>query len=77
LVTGGQRLHCHGDYLAALEARGLDPALCAGYLEALKQGMPLHSGFAMALEQLVGRLVGAENIRETTLVPRDVHRLEP
>jgi nondiscriminating aspartyl-tRNA synthetase len=77
LVTGGQRLHRHEDYLAALEARGLDPAPFAGYLQAFKHGMPPHGGFAIGLERLVARLVGAENIRETTLFPRDLHRLEP
>ena len=77
LVTGGQRLHRHQDYLAALEARGLDPAPFAGYLEAFKHGMPPHGGFAIGLERLVARLVGVENIRETTLFPRDLHRLEP
>ncbi|HEX5964039.1 MAG TPA: aspartate--tRNA(Asn) ligase [Gemmatimonadales bacterium] len=77
LVTGGQRLHRHEDYLAALAARRLDPAPFAGYLEAFKHGMPPHGGFAIGLERLVARLVGVENIRETTLFPRDLHRLDP
>ena len=29
------------------------------------------------LERFVARLVGAQNIRETTLFPRDLHRLRP
>jgi nondiscriminating aspartyl-tRNA synthetase len=77
LVTGGQRLHRYEDYLAALEARGLDPAPLAGYLEAFKYGMPPHGGFAIGLERWVAQLVGAANIRETTLFPRDLHRLTP
>ncbi|MEA2524792.1 MAG: nondiscriminating aspartyl-tRNA synthetase [Thermomicrobiales bacterium] len=77
LVTGGQRLHRYGDYLAALAARGLDPEPFAGYLEAFKFGMPPHGGFAIGLERWVARLVGTENVRETTLFPRDLHRLTP
>jgi nondiscriminating aspartyl-tRNA synthetase len=77
LVTGGQRLHRYEDYLATLEARGLDPTPFAGYLQAFEHGMPPHGGFAIGLERLVARLVSAENIRETTLFPRDLHRLEP
>ncbi|MEA2583975.1 MAG: nondiscriminating aspartyl-tRNA synthetase, partial [Thermomicrobiales bacterium] len=77
LVTGGQRLHRYGDYLATLAARGLDPEPFAGYLEAFKFGMPPHGGFAIGLERWVARLVGAENVRETTLFPRDLHRLTP
>ncbi len=77
LVTGGQRLHRYEDYLTALAARGLDPEPFAGHLEAFKFGMPPHGGFAIGLERWVARLVGAENLRETTLFPRDLTRLTP
>jgi nondiscriminating aspartyl-tRNA synthetase len=77
LVTGGQRLHNHGDYLAALAARGEDPAPYAGYLQVFSHGMPPHGGFAIGLERWTARLTGAVNIREVTLFPRDLHRLEP
>jgi nondiscriminating aspartyl-tRNA synthetase len=77
LVTGGQRLHRHRDYLAAIRARGEDPAAYADYLEAFAHGMPPHGGFAIGLERWTGRLTRAENIREVTLFPRDLHRLTP
>jgi nondiscriminating aspartyl-tRNA synthetase len=75
LVTGGQRLHRHADYLAALDeatAVALD-----GYLAAFRHGMPPHGGFAIGLERFVARLTGAANVREVTLFPRDLHRLTP
>ena len=75
LVTGGQRLHRLADYLAALE--GQDVAPLEGYLEAFRYGMPPHGGFAIGLERWVARLVGAANVREVTLFPRDLHRLTP
>jgi nondiscriminating aspartyl-tRNA synthetase len=77
LVTGGQRLHRYEDYLAALQARGLSPDPLAGYLEAFKYGMPPHGGFAIGLERWVASLVGAANIREVTLFPRDRQRVAP
>jgi nondiscriminating aspartyl-tRNA synthetase len=77
LVTGGQRLHRHADYLTAIRARGEDPATYADYLEAFAHGMPPHGGFAIGLERWAGRLTRAENIREVTLFPRDLHRLAP
>jgi nondiscriminating aspartyl-tRNA synthetase len=77
LVTGGQRLHRHEDYLAALASRGLDPAPYAGYLQAFSHGMPPHGGFAIGLERWTARLTGAANIRQVTLFPRDLHRLGP
>jgi nondiscriminating aspartyl-tRNA synthetase len=77
LVTGGQRLHRHADYLAAIRARGEDPAAYAGYLEAFAHGMPPHGGFGLGLERWTSRLTGSANIREVTLFPRDLHRLTP
>lgn len=77
LVTGGQRLHKYGDYLAALAARGEDPAPYAGYLQVFRHGMPPHGGFAIGLERWTARLTGAANIREVTAFPRDLHRLAP
>jgi len=77
LTTGGQRLHRYEEYLGALAAAGQDPAPFDGYLQAFKYGMPPHGGFAIGLERWVARLVGAKNIRETTLFPRDRNRLTP
>jgi len=77
LVTGGQRLHRYADYLAAITARGEDPASYASYLQAFAHGMPPHGGFAIGLERFVARLVEAANIREVTLFPRDLNRLSP
>ncbi len=77
LVTGGQRLHRYPDYLAAIQARGEDPAVYAGYLGCFAHGMPPHGGFALGLERWTSRLTGADNVREVTLFPRDLHRLTP
>jgi nondiscriminating aspartyl-tRNA synthetase len=77
LVTGGQRLHRHADYLAALAERGEDPRPYAGYLQVFEHGMPPHGGFAIGLERWTARLTGASNVRQVTLFPRDLHRLSP
>ncbi len=77
LVTGGQRLHLYDDYLSALDRRNLSPAPLAGYLEAFRHGMPPHGGFAIGLERWVAGLVGAGNLREVTLFPRDQQRVMP
>jgi nondiscriminating aspartyl-tRNA synthetase len=77
LITGGQRLHRYEDYVEALAARGEDPLAHESYLQAFRYGMPPHGGFAIGLERWVSRLVGAANVRETTLFPRDRNRLTP
>jgi nondiscriminating aspartyl-tRNA synthetase len=77
LVSGGQRMHRHADYLAALGRRGMSSESFVGYLEAFKHGMPPHGGFAIGLERLIARICELPNIREATLFPRDLTRLTP
>lgn len=77
LVTGGQRLHCYGELVAAAQAAGIALESIAGYLEAFRYGMPPHGGFAIGLERFVTQLLGLENIRLGTLFPRDTHRAAP
>ena len=77
LVSGAQRLHRYDDYVAALQQRGLALEPYSAYIDAFRYGIPPHGGFAIGLERWVGRLVDAENIRQVTLFPRDLHRLAP
>lgn len=77
LVTGGQRLHRYEDYVRVLTDAGQDLEPYESYLEAFRFGMPPHGGFAIGWERWLARLVEAQNIRETTLFPRDVNRLRP
>jgi nondiscriminating aspartyl-tRNA synthetase len=77
LVTGGQRLHRHEDYLAALAARGEPAEPYRSYLDGFRHGMPPHGGFAIGLERFVARLAGLPNVRLATAFPRDLHRLTP
>lgn len=77
LVSGSQRINSYDQQLEAMTARGMDPAPFESFLQALRFGMPPEGGFAIGSERLLMRLVNAENIRETTLFPRDVNRLTP
>ncbi|MDD2968521.1 MAG: aspartate--tRNA(Asn) ligase, partial [Lachnospiraceae bacterium] len=47
------------------------------YLNAFKYGMPPHGGLGIGLERLTMKLLGEDNVRETTMFPRDLSRLEP
>jgi len=77
LVSGGGRIHRYDQLLQTIHDRGMSPESFEGYLEAFKYGMPPEGGFAIGSERLLMRLVNADNIRETTLFPRDVSRLAP
>jgi nondiscriminating aspartyl-tRNA synthetase len=77
LVSGAQRIHRYDQLVEVMESRGMSLEPFEGYLEAFRYGLPPHGGFAIGSERLLMRLVGADNIRETTLFPRDVNRLSP
>ena len=77
VTTGGQRIHDYHMLLDKLEARGMTTEGLESYLEAFKCGMPPHGGLGIGLERLTMQLLGAENVRETCLFPRDLNRLEP
>ncbi len=77
VTTGGQRIHRPEQLLASMARFGVSPVPFGGYLEAFRSGMPPHGGFAIGLERLAMQLMGARNVRETTLFPRDIHRLTP
>lgn len=77
IVTGGQRVHCYPQLLAHIARWGMSPDQFTGYLEAFRYGMPPHGGFGMGAERLLQMTIGAANLRETTLFPRDIRRLAP
>ena len=77
VTTGGQRIHDYQMLLDKLEARGMETDGMDQYLATFKHGMPPHGGLGIGLERLTMKLVGEENVRETTLFPRDLSRLEP
>ena len=47
------------------------------YLDTFKHGMPPHGGLGIGMERLTMQLLGEDNVRETTLFPRDLSRLTP
>ena len=77
VTTGGQRIHDYRDITAKMEKRGMDPEDIASYLRIFKYGMPPHGGLGIGLERLTMRLLDEQNVREASLFPRDVTRLEP
>ena len=77
ITTGGQRIHDYQMILEKMAKRGMDPEDSKDYLMIFKYGMPPHGGLGIGLERLTMRLLDEQNVRETSLFPRDVTRLEP
>lgn len=77
ITTGGQRIHSYEAQVDKMIKRGMDPEEFSNYLMIFKHGMPPHGGLGIGLERLTMKLLDEQNVRETTLFPRDVSRLEP
>lgn len=77
ITTGGQRIHDYHELLKKMEARGMSTEGMEQYLSAFRYGMPPHGGLGIGMERLTMKLMGEDNVRETTLFPRDLSRLEP
>ncbi len=76
ITTGGQRVHNHDELVERIKSRGLKPELFSYYLQAFRVGMPPHGGSATGLERLTARLFNLPNVKEATLFPRDLNRID-
>ena len=76
ITSGGQRIHDYDTLVASLEAKGLKPELFEFYLQAFKFGMPPHGGTGNGLERMTQLMLGLSNVREATLFPRDMNRID-
>jgi nondiscriminating aspartyl-tRNA synthetase len=76
VTTGGQRVHSLAVLKEKLAAKKLDPANFEFYFQAFKYGIPPHGGWGMGLERLTAKFCGVANVKEATLFPRDINRID-
>ncbi|TFG15000.1 aspartate--tRNA(Asn) ligase [Candidatus Thorarchaeota archaeon] len=77
ITTGGQRIHLYDLLVERFKAKGFDPDRFVFYLDPFKYGAPPHGGLGLGVERLTMQLLGIENIREASLLPRDRDRITP
>lgn len=76
ILSGSQRINDYNELVAAIKDRGMDPANFEMYLQAFKYGMPPEGGFSFGLERITMKLLGLANVREASLFPRDMERVD-
>ncbi len=76
ILSGSQRINDHDQLVKVIKSRGMDPENFAMYLMAFKYGMPPEGGFSFGLERLTMLLLGLGNVREASLFPRDMERVD-
>ena len=77
ITTGGQRIHDYDMLVDNMVKFGAKPESFDFYLESFKYGMPPHGGLAIGLERITMMIMGLDNIRKATLLPRDLNRVTP
>ena len=77
ITSGGQRVHDYNAQVEKMKKLGMNPDEFATYLMLHKYGAPPHGGLGIGLERLTMHLLGAKNVREATMFPRDINRVSP
>ena len=77
VTTGGQRIHSYTEQLEKMKNRGMETSQYESYLMMHKYGMPPHGGLGLGLERFTAKLLEQDNVRLSTLFPRDLNRLTP
>jgi aspartyl-tRNA synthetase len=77
VASGAQREHRHDRLVAQARFRNLPLEPIAHYLDYFRFGCPPHGGFGFGLNRLLMCLLGHDDLREVTFLPRDRRRLSP
>jgi nondiscriminating aspartyl-tRNA synthetase len=76
ILSGSQRINHYDELVAAITNRGMNPKDFELYLQAFRFGCPPEGGFSFGLERLTMKLLELSNIREASLFPRDMERVD-
>lgn len=76
ITTGGQRINDYERLIENIKKWGNKPEDFSYYLQTFKFGLPPEGGFAFGLERIVKQFLGLENVREASLFPRDMERID-
>ncbi len=76
ILSGSQRVHDYTQLVDAMKKKHVDPKNFGMYLMAFRYGMPPEGGFSFGLERLTMKLLELPNVREASLFPRDLERID-
>ena len=74
--SGGQRLNDYKTILEHVREWGLKESDIELYLQSFRYGVPPLGGFALGAERMTMHILGLKNIREASLFPRDMERVD-
>lgn len=75
-MTGGRRINDYKTLVEHAKQWGIDINKIDLYLQGFKYGMPPLGGFAFGAERITMHILGLSNIREASMFPRDMERVD-
>lgn len=75
-LSGGRRINDYEQLMKHVKEWEMDPAKIEMFLEAFRYGVPPEGGFAFGAERMTMQILGLKNIREATMFPRDMNRID-
>jgi nondiscriminating aspartyl-tRNA synthetase len=75
-LSGGRRINDYKQLMKHVEIWKMDPSKVKMFLEAFKYGVPPEGGFAFGAERITMQLLGLKNVREASMFPRDMNRID-
>ncbi len=76
ILSGSQRINKYDQLVSMMQKKGINPDTFGQYMMAFKYGMPPEGGFSFGLERLTMKLLELSNVREASLFPRDMERID-
>ncbi|ESO94292.1 hypothetical protein LOTGIDRAFT_118845 [Lottia gigantea] len=77
ILSGAQRIHDSKFLLERAKEHEIDISKIKSYIDAFKYGAPPHAGGGIGMERVLMLYLGLDNVRKTSLFPRDPKRLTP
>jgi len=77
ILSGAQRIHDPKYLTERAKHHGVELETIKGYIDAFRYGAPPHAGGGIGMERVTMLYLGLDNIRKTSLFPRDPKRLTP
>lgn len=74
--SGGRRVNDYKQLMEHVKEWNMDPDKISLFLQAFKYGVPPEGGFALGLERLTMQILSLGNIREASMFPRDMDRID-
>ena len=75
-LSGGRRINDYQQLENHVAQWGMDPSKLTLFLEAFRYGVPPEGGFAFGAERMTMQILGLTNIREASMFPRDLNRID-